>query len=210
MSMLSVAKKTIKKTLQIEDETWNRVAEVRATRKLITDLGPEQLTALEISGHRWHKANFKEYEYTTFLDEPSPHPKNFHTNFDICNGTLEKQFDLVIAEHVFEHLLYPYRACRNVYEMLKPGGYFLISTPFLVRIHSAFADCTRWTEQGLRHFLEESGFPMDDMVSGSWGNRACVKANFNHWVRHLGILQSMKNEPDYPVVVWALARKPAM
>lgn len=91
--------------------------------------------------------------------------------------------------------------------MLKPGGYFLVTTPFLIKVHPVPHDCTRWTETGIKYFLHEGGFPMEDTVTGSWGNRACVKANFKRWARR-GWFGSLKNEPDFPVSVWALARKP--
>ena len=209
MSALKPLKKRIKALLKIENDKWNRAEEVRATRKLVADLKPETLSSLEISGTRWKNFGFNHYECTTFSSQSSENiPFTEHTSFDLCSQSLDKQYDLVISEHVFEHLIYPYRALKNVFAMIKPGGYFLISTPFLVRIHSAHADCTRWTEQGLRHFLEEGGFPLNDIKSGAWGNRACVKADFNKFTDHRGILQPMKNEPKFPVVVWALARKP--
>ena len=91
--------------------------------------------------------------------------------------------------------------------MLRAGGYFLVSTPFLVRIHDYPVDCTRWTEIGLKYFLAECGFALDGIQTGSWGNRACVKANFGGWVRYRRRLHNLKNEPDVPYHVWALARK---
>ena len=70
---------------------------------------------------------------------------------------LDDTFDLIIAEQVFEHLLWPYRAARNVHRMLRPGGSFLITTPFLVKIHPVPNDCSRWTETGMKHLLAEAG-----------------------------------------------------
>jgi hypothetical protein len=42
--------------------------------------------------------NFKSYTSTDFRD------------FDICAETLDRQFDLIIADQVFEHLPWPMRA----------------------------------------------------------------------------------------------------
>jgi hypothetical protein len=114
---------------------------------------------------------------------------------------------LIIAEQVFEHLLWPYRAGKNVHRMLNQGGYFLITTPFLVRIHSGPTDCSRWTETGIRYFLAECGFSLERIQTGSWGNRACVRANFSQWSRYRRLVHSLRNEPSFPVVVWALAQK---
>ena len=58
----------------------------------------------------------------------------------------------------------------------------------------------------MKYFLAEAGFSLENTETGSWGNRSCVKANFNKWARR-GWFGSLRNEPDFPVVVWALAKK---
>ena len=119
-------------------------------------------------------------------------------------------FDLIIAEQVWEHLLWPYRAGRHVLEMLRPGGYFLVTTPFLIRVHDWPVDCSRWTELGMKHFLAEVGFPIETIRTGSWGNRQVVKFNLRHRpesVRYLPWWHSLKNNPLTPYHVWTLARK---
>jgi len=118
-----------------------------------------------------------------------------------------KKYDIIFTEQVFEHLKYPYRAARNVWRMLKPGGLFIITTPFLVKIHGHPLDCTRWTSMGMKYFLEEAGFDPEATITESWGNRDCVVANFDRWITFSPGM-SLENEADFPVVVWALARKP--
>lgn len=151
--------------------------------------------AFEISGRGWRDFGFASYRTADFPD------------FDICAVPLDETFDLIIAEQVFEHLLYPYRAGRNVYEMLRPGGWFLVSVPFLVKVHDYPIDCTRWTELGLKHFLHECGFPLESICTGSWGNRACIAANFAGWVVYDPATHDLSNEPEFPYHVWALARR---
>jgi hypothetical protein len=124
----------------------------------------------------------------------------------VCAGLLDGKLDIIIADQVFEHLLWPYPAVRNVLEMFNPIGYFLITTPFLVRIHGHPIDCSRWTELGIRHLLAEGGFDIDRITTGSWGNQSCVRSNFLRWTPYNRWLHSLRNEPDYPIVVWALAR----
>jgi SAM-dependent methyltransferase len=153
---------------------------------------------LEISGGSStfeKQVQFGQYETTEY------------PTFDICADTLDRTFGLIIANQVFEHLAWPYRAGKNVYQMLEPGGYFLITVPFLIRIHKEPIDCNRWTETGLTYLLEECGFPRDAIRTDSWGNRACVRANFGSRWAKMGWYRNLRNEPDYPVVVWALARK---
>jgi SAM-dependent methyltransferase len=128
--------------------------------------------------------------------------------FDICRDVDRRRFDLIIADNVFEHLPYPHRAGRNVFQMLRPGGYFLNITPFLIRVHDVPIDCSRWTIDGMKYFLEDCGFDRETMIAESWGNRACIRANFRKWAR-VGWYSPMHNEPPYPVQIWVLARKPA-
>jgi SAM-dependent methyltransferase len=178
------------------DEQWCRVVMNRQTLELIERLGPRALDVLEIAGLRWQSLlPFHSYRSVGLPD------------YDVCDTPLAGDFDLIVAEQVFEHLLYPFRAARNVHRMLRSGGHFLITTPFLLRVHNYPSDCTRWTETGLRHFLDECGFPLEGIVSGSWGNRDCVVGNFEAWP-YYNRFHSLKNEPEFPVVVWALAAKP--
>jgi hypothetical protein len=176
-------------------EQWQRVVMNKETDRLIGELDVKGSSALEISGVKWKDYGFSHYTSVWYPD------------YDVCSGAMTERFDIIIAEQVFEHLLWPYRAVRNVFEMLNPNGAFLITTPFLVRIHGHPIDCSRWTELGIRHLLAEGGFDIDRITTGSWGNRACVRSNFFRWTPYTPWLHSLRNEPDYPSVVWALARK---
>lgn len=192
-------KEPVKRMLGVigyDHRLWARCAMYESCFAMLRELDPETLDVLEISaGPVWRELNFKSFNEANY------------PQFDICSQVLERRFDLVIADQVFEHLLWPYRAARNVYAMLRPNGRFLITVPFLVRVHREPHDCTRWTEIGLRHFLAECGFALEGIRTGSWGNRACVRANFKTWARR-GWFGSLTNEPDFPVAVWALATKP--
>jgi len=183
--------------LGYETTHWVRVVMYQRCFAFIRSLGEAQLDVLEISGGvQWRREfNFKSYEATHYPE------------FDICSETLPRQFDLIIADQIFEHLAWPYRAGRNVYSMLKPGGHFIIATPFLLKLHDGPLDCSRWSESGLSHLLQECGFPAELIKTDSWGNRACIVGNLKSW-RRKGFFGSLKNEKDFPVMVWAFAQKP--
>jgi SAM-dependent methyltransferase len=190
------------KLLRIEeDEIWARAVMQRECRKLVSELGVTNLNTLEISSEWWKDFGFKSFQSTSYPE------------YDLCESVLDERFDLIIAEQVFEHLVRPYHAGRNIYQMLEEGGHFLISTPFLIKIHPGHegvddSDYTRWTKIGMKYFLAECGFPLENIKTWSWGNRACIIANFESWVGHKGpLFQSMVNEPDFPIVVWAIAKK---
>lgn len=183
-----------------EPTLFDRLVMDVETRKLVEALPASTMDVLEISGAAWKTYPFKSWRSADYPE------------YDVCEKPLATEnFDLVIAEQVFEHLLYPYRAVKNVYAMLRPGGYFLISTPFLLKIHNFPVDCSRWTPHGMKYFLSEAGFPLEAVQVGSWGNRSAVRARLNpastHFPYYNPLIHSMKNEEVFPVVVWALARK---
>jgi SAM-dependent methyltransferase len=177
-------------------EQWCRVVMNRETDKYVKSLEYKAFKVLEISGSKWEKFGFASYRS---IEYPS---------YDLCEGTLNNEtFDIIIAEQVLEHVLYPYRAVKNLYRMLNPGGLAVITIPFLLKIHGAPIDCSRWTELGLKHLLAEGGFDPEKIITGSWGNRDCVIANFQRWMKWMPWIHSLKNEPDFPVAVWAFAHK---
>jgi hypothetical protein len=152
------------------------------------------LDALEISaGWKWRQRRWGSFTEMNWPDH------------DICRDRLDRQFDIIIADNVFEHLRYPGRAADNVRAMLKPGGWFINITPFMIRHHPIPIDCTRWTQTGMLHFLEEHGFDPEGVTTGGWGNAAAVKANFYRWGR-TGWRRRLPNDDRFPVTIWAIAR----
>ena len=195
---LQKAVQAIKKKTGLQthaDNQWARIIMNQETDRLVRTLDWQNASVLEISGQKWKNFGFRSYRSVDFPD------------YDLCSDALDEKFDIIIVEQVFEHLLWPYRAVRNVLQMLKPNGAFLISTPFLVKIHNSPVDCSRWTELGLRHLLAEGGFDINRITTGSWGNRACIRSNWWKWTIYRPWLHSLKNEPEFPFHVWALARK---
>ncbi|MEO1313641.1 MAG: methyltransferase domain-containing protein [Pseudomonadota bacterium] len=173
-----------------------RIMMDRGTDQMIRSIKPETLDACEISGTKWREFGFKSF---THLHYP---------RYDICEGIDIGPFDLVIAEQVWEHLKAPYTATKNVFELLRPGGYFLISVPFLLKYHGNPIDCTRWNREGLKNLLIEGGFHEDDIQSEDWGNKTCVVENLTSWVDYDPARHDLEHDPIYPIVSWALARKP--
>lgn len=154
-----------------------------------------RLDALEISaGWKW-----RERQWGSFTEMNWP-------DHDICNDVLDRQFDIIIADNVWEHLPFPYRATRNVHAMLRPCGWFINITPFMIRRHDVPLDCSRWTEMGMRYLLEDIGFDKDSMISGSWGNASAVKENLVNWSR-VGWRRRFPNDSRFPLTVWAMAQK---
>lgn len=177
-------------------DQWLRTAQVADWLESIKSLNPASLNVLEISpGARviWRDIGYRSYDSVQFPE------------FDICEKTTGRTYDLIIADNVLEHVKRPHLAVRNIYDMLKPGGYFYVTTPFMVMVHGE-DDYYRWTMNGMRLLLEDASFPPDAIELKSWGNRSCIKANFDDWKIH-GWRRDMRNEENLPVVIWATARK---
>ncbi len=179
-------------------DQWQRVVLNRAVRSHIDSLGPQGLTASEISGDAYAGLPWKGFTSLNFPD------------FDLCaplggQGT----FDVVICEQVIEHVIDPWQAAANLRGLSSPGGHVIVSTPFLVRVHElpmyGMRDYWRFTPRGLRTLLESAGLTVDSI--GSWGNRSCVAGNLDLWPAYRR-WHSLSNEPDLPLQVWAFARNP--
>lgn len=179
----------------IKNEQWARVVMNRTVAEHMRSLDYKNYEVLEISGTGWSSFGFKTYQS---LD---------YEQMDICELKLDRQFDLIFVEQVLEHVLWPHRAVKNLFAMLRPSGILVVTTPFLIKIHNYPHDCSRWTEIGIKHLLVEGGFEPSRIITGSWGNRECVVANLDGWVLWNPKKHSLRNDPDFPVVVWAIARK---
>jgi SAM-dependent methyltransferase len=174
---------------------WIRITQNRSWDEFLQRLHVKDIDMLEISPAEntpWKKFKFRSY---TSVDFPE---------FDITKDVLSRNFDLIIADQVFEHVTDPLSAAINVYKMLRDDGYFLIATPFLIRIHSHPGDYYRWTPDGLRSLLESAGFSAE---ATGWGNRKVARAHLEErWVSY-GWGKDLRNETLFPVNVWAFAHK---
>jgi hypothetical protein len=128
-----------------------------------------------------------------------------YPEFDVSRDRLARKFDVIIAEEVFEHLADPDAAAENVHAMLKPDGVFLVSVPFLIKLHGppAYGDFHRWSPDGLRTFLGAHGF--SSVEAKSWGNAEAIIANLNGWKMYAWG-RNLENDPELPAAVWAYAR----
>jgi SAM-dependent methyltransferase len=178
---------------------WQRAVLNQAVDAHIASLDPTTCVAAEISGDTHAGKSWKEYVSLMYPE------------FDVC-APLEdpRLYDVVICEQVLEHVPDPWAAASNLRAMCAPNGHVIVSTPFLVRVHElplfAMGDYWRFTPRGLRTLLEGVGLQVDTV--GSWGNRACVIGNLDRWAARRP-WHSMRNEPDFPVQVWAFARNRA-
>ena len=181
---------------------YNRIYYMMEAEKLIGGLNPATKDCGEISGKMGRKFGFKSFARFDFPD------------YDICDAPFKddagdiRQFDVIIADQVWEHLDRPYRATQNVYSMLRDGGHFYVCVPFYVRYHEYPVDCSRWSARGLKNLLIEAGFEEEKIVSDQWGNLQCARRECGYrFARYRPTEDSLENDPNFPIVAWALAQK---
>lgn len=68
-------------------------------------------------------------------------------------GLENASVDAVVCTEVFEHLADPFAAIAEIKRILKPGGIFIGSTPFLFKVHGDPDDYFRYTESALRNVI---------------------------------------------------------
>lgn len=91
-------------------------------------------------------------------------------NYDIASdlkgaiiGSLDKlpfepaQFDAILCNAVLEHVKSDHDVMREFVRVLKPGGYIVISIPFLQPFHPCPNDFRRYTSEGIRALGVEHG-----------------------------------------------------
>ena len=66
----------------------------------------------------------------------------------------ENTFDLIISQDVFEHVPYPKRGFREIFRVLKPGGYHIFTVPFDRNTPKSVTRAVIGTTKELKHILE--------------------------------------------------------
>lgn len=88
------------------------------------------------------------------------HPGSFHniTEVDIfanahATGLANNSIDTILCTFVLEHLEDPQNAIKEIYRILKPGGYVILSAPLFWHLHEEPRDFYRYTQYGIKHLL---------------------------------------------------------
>ncbi|MDR0732502.1 MAG: class I SAM-dependent methyltransferase [Dysgonamonadaceae bacterium] len=89
----------------------------------------------------------------------------------ICEATnipeQSDKYDVVICTQVIEHVFDHSKVFEEAYRLLKKGGYFIVSSNFVWRIHEAPYDFYRFTKYGFEQLLENAGFTVkEEKVNG--------------------------------------------
>jgi SAM-dependent methyltransferase len=77
--------------------------------------------------------------------------------------------DSAMATEVLEHSFHPNETLGEIFRVLKPGGTFFFTVPFIWPLHEVPYDAYRYTPFSLRMLLENAGFEQIEIKSlGGW------------------------------------------
>ncbi|HEY5012722.1 MAG TPA: methyltransferase domain-containing protein [Acidimicrobiia bacterium] len=191
------AKRRLRKRFYLDgtpENQWCRVVMNRRITEHLDGLGCDKLDAIEVSGSLHKRRPWKAYTSTDW------------TTLDVCDppDRLDPH-DVVLCEQVLEHVPDPWRAAQTLYDLCRPGGQVVVSTPFLIPVHGP-PDYWRFTQTGIRLVLERAGLVVDE--TGSWGSKRAARGNLRR-VPPWKPWRSLRDEFHYPLVIWALAHRPA-
>ena len=125
----------------------------------------------------------------------------------------DNSFDFVISDQVLEHVEgAPQDAINECHRVLKPGGVAITTTCFVNPIHEAPADYWRFSTYALKH-LHRNWSEIIEL--GGWGNIDVWSAEQDgvrytavpHATWHPFHKLAMRNDPNWPMHVWVIARK---
>lgn len=104
-------------------------------------------------------------------------------SWDGVTMPFEKEaFDTIMATEVLEHCPAPDVTLKEVMRVLKPGGRFFFTTPFLWNLHEVPFDEYRYTPFSMERLLRDAGFRQVQVkAAGGW--HASMAQMLGLWVR---------------------------
>lgn len=98
----------------------------------------------------------------------------------------EASVDSAIATEVLEHSFRPAETLGEIFRVLKPGGTFFFTVPFIWPLHETPYDAFRYTPFSLKQLLEEAGFANIEIRSlGGWHSSFAQMLGL--WVKESGL-----------------------
>ena len=123
---------------RVEKETL-QVKDYKDTRRLLKELSPQRGALLEIgSGFGFLLAAFRDDGWTVRGVDPDAQASSYarrENHVETTTGTLEDaniapgSVDVVIMNHVIEHVPDPVGLMKEIHRILKPTGHFVMETP---------------------------------------------------------------------------------
>lgn len=128
-------------------------AELLACAGRIADVG---------SADKWLQSRLPPETDYVAIDFPGEHGGAYAANPDVFANAeslpfADEVFDAIACFEVLEHLRDPQKAINEARRVLRPGGLYVISVPFVYPLHDRPADFRRYTPFGLQQALTLAG-----------------------------------------------------
>jgi SAM-dependent methyltransferase len=91
-----------------------------------------------------------------------------HYDLHTISNHFKNEFDFFLFNQTIEHLYNPFEAIKQIYEIVKPGGYVFTSVPILNIPHSTPIHFNGFNPMGLAVLFKTSNFEIIEI--GQWGN----------------------------------------
>ncbi|WP_026839473.1 class I SAM-dependent methyltransferase [Gillisia sp. JM1] len=114
----------------------------------------------------------------------------------IWNGKVmpfeSNSFDCAFGTEVLEHCPEPELVLKEVWRILKPGGTFFFTVPFLWNLHEVPNDEYRYTPFALKRHLSNAGFnSIEIKATGGW--HASMAQMLGLWVRRSNMPENKRD-----------------
>jgi len=121
----------------------------------------------------------------------------------------DRSFDIVLCTEVLEHTRKPFQVMDEIARVLKPGGYLLLSVPFIYPVHEAPHDHWRFTVYGLEDISHTVGLVPLYVHPKGGPFVALISLGINIAVRSVNALSKLlglaRPGYEYRVVRWFLS-----
>ncbi|RXG24893.1 class I SAM-dependent methyltransferase [Leeuwenhoekiella aequorea] len=95
-------------------------------------------------------------------------------------------YDCAFGTEVLEHCSDPDQILKEVFRVIKPGGIFFFTVPFLWNLHEVPHDEYRYTPFSLKRHLNEAGF-RDVQLTATGGWHASMAQMLGLWIKRSNI-----------------------
>ena len=136
----------------------------------------------------------------------TPYPQyDLHT----ISNHFKNEFDFFIFNQTLEHLYNPFEAVKQIYEIVKSGGYVFTSVPTINIPHMTPIHFNGFTPMGLAMLFKTANFEIIEI--GQWGNYEYISKlwDSHNWPGYniLNKNNIIKNEEKNVCQCWILVKK---
>jgi SAM-dependent methyltransferase len=118
--------------------------------------------------------------------------------------------DSCLLSEVIEHCPDGAVVLREIWRVLKPGGFLFLTAPFIWPIHTVPNDEYRYTPFALTRLIEDAGFPAPELAA-TGGRHAVLAVTLGLWVRRRAltsrvhvVTQAVLSLLLWPVIWWLM------